>query len=461
MKQTVSRRLVLRGVGGVLLGLPLLDAFQTKGALAQSLPKPIYSALMLQQNGAVQGSAGEPDMFWPRALGRIDKATLLGPDADRTVSELADYADKIACVRKLNWRYSFLHDGGPIASSTAAPVVGTGTDQLPVSESVDVLIANQLTPGIEPLTLFAGRKGTFRDDAFSFNKGGVLRIGDSNPWNVYKRLVGLAGADPDTANKVAARRLSVNDLVQNDLKALLARTDLSKEDRARLDLHLTSVRELEINTTAVLGPALDPAALQAVDGVELEDVNMEKVVALQIDLIAFAFASNRARTATLQVGGCNDHTRYTINGVQAPPYHYISHRLMGDDKGGDPIENAVDLHHQIDRIHARYFKHLLDRLSAYTLPSGGTLLDSSVNLWVNSLSDGPPHGSTSVPHVLAGAAGGFLKMGQHVESPGWSNRILNTIASAAGVRKPDGSLIDNFGDPDAASSGLIDSLRAS
>lgn len=37
------------------------------------------------------------------------------------------------------------------------------------------------------------------------------------------------------------------------------------------------------------------------------------------DLIAFAFAGNRVRTARLQVGGCNDHTRYTTNGVAPPP----------------------------------------------------------------------------------------------------------------------------------------------
>ena len=129
---------------------------------------------------------------------------------------------------------------------------------------------------------------------------------------------------------------------------------------------------------------------------------------LFFDLIAFAFASNRTRTATLQVGGCNDHTRYTINGTVQAPYHFISHRIQSDGDDGAVIENAVELHHQIDRIHARMFKYFLDRMSAYTLPGGGTLLDSSVNLWVNSVADGPPHSGNNIPHVFAGGANGFL-----------------------------------------------------
>jgi hypothetical protein len=459
-QKLVNRRLVLRGLGGVAVGLPLLDVFEPRGAAAQAAARPVYSALMLQQNGAIQGNGDDPDMFWPGALGAIDKATLASRDAKQTISELADYADKIACVQGMDFHYSNNHDGGPIAASCGSPVKGSGTSQLPTTESVDVFIANAMTPGTPPLTLYAGVKGTFRDDAFSFNKGGVLRIGDNNPFNVYKRLVGMTGMDPMMVDKIAQRRLSVNDLIKSDLTALLSRKDLSKDDRDRLDLHFTSVRELEMNSTMVSGPELDQTALMSVDGkAATANENMEKVVRLFADLIAFSFASNRARTATLQVGGCNDHTRYTINGTVQPPYHYISHRIMSDGDNGATIENAMDLHHEIDRIHARMFKYLLDRLSAYTLPGGGTLLDSSINLWVNSVADGPPHSGNNIPHVFAGGANGSLKMGQHIQiNKGYTNLALNTIASACGVRNADGSNITNFGD--TSSPGILDQLLA-
>ena len=159
-----NRRVVLQGLGGVVVGLPMLDIFEPRGAKAQAATRPVYSALMLQQNGAIQGKGGDPQVFWPTDWGVIDKAKLVA-DPNLTVSELADYADKIATVQGMDFRYSNNHDGGPIAASCACPVEGDGTDQLPVAESVDVFIANALTPGVEPLTLYAGRKGTFRDDA--------------------------------------------------------------------------------------------------------------------------------------------------------------------------------------------------------------------------------------------------------------------------------------------------------
>jgi hypothetical protein len=452
----IARRRLLQGAGGVVLGLPLLDVF-TRDASAQAASPKIYSALMLQQNGAIQGRGGDPDMFWPRATGALSAATMTGTNSDRTTSELAEYADKLMLVRGLDFRYWRNHDGGPVAASTAAPVVGSDVDMLPVSESVDYFIASKLTPGKEPLTLYAGRKGTFRDDAFSFGPGGELRIGDNNPWNAYQRLMGLAGTDPKVVEEIAKRRLSVNDLLRTEIKELLDRTDLSAEDRRRLDLHLSSVRDMEINMSGTLA-LVDEAAMQEVDGQHTQNDNFEAVVYMQLDLIAFAFASDRVRTASLQVGGCNNHTRYMVSGELAPEYHFISHRVMSDGSDGADIPDAVELHHQIDRIHARDFKHLLDRMSAYTLPTGGTLLDSSINLWVNSVADGPPHGGKGIPHVLAGGAGGFLKTGQFIDAKGYSNLVLNTIISAAGVRKADGSLVNDFGDPDAT--GLLDALLA-
>jgi hypothetical protein len=60
--------------------------------------------------------------------------------------------------------------------------------------------------------------------------------------------------------------------------------------------------------------------------------------------------------------------------------------------------------------------------------------------------------------VIAGNAGGFLKTGIHLKTTGYTSKVLSTLASAAGVRKADGSLVDNFGDP--MSTGLITEIVA-
>jgi hypothetical protein len=60
--------------------------------------------------------------------------------------------------------------------------------------------------------------------------------------------------------------------------------------------------------------------------------------------------------------------------------------------------------------------------------------------------------------VLGGNAGGFLKTGIHLKTTGYTSKVLNTIISACGVRKADGSLIDNFNDPQGT--GLVTEIVA-
>jgi len=465
-----ARRHILRGIGGIAVGLPALDIFEGRVAKAQAATKPTYTALLLQQNGAVQGQ-GDADMFWPPTMGPITTEGLAAA-TDRTTTVLKDYAPKLNFVRGLNFKYSNNHDGGPFAASTGAPKgTGSGTSTMPAGESYDWFIARNTTPvdatkaapAKEPLALYTGRKGTFRDDCLSFSTGGKLRTADNNPWNVYQRVVmggTLPPTDPAIAMRLINRRKSINDAIRTDLRQLLARTDLSKLDRERIDLHLTSVRDLEIGMGTTIGPApIDAAGIQAVNSAATTDANFIKVVQFQLDIAAWAFAADKVRTANLQIGGCNDHTRYTIDGVLQPPYHFISHRVQSDGGSGTAIADAVGLHHKIDIIHANYFKYFLDKLSSYTLPTGGTLLDAGVYLWTNSVSNGPPHSGTNIPHVLAGGANGFLKTGNHIKITGETVKVLNTMISACGVRKADGNLVDNFNAPSGAP-GLVTEIIA-
>jgi len=109
-------------MGGVVLGLPALDVFEGR-ALGSGPPPRIYCAFLLQQNGAVQGSGSDPDMFWPRALGPIDPQTMATTDADRATSELVEHASKLNFVRGLDFHYSNNHAGGPIAAGTGSCAV--------------------------------------------------------------------------------------------------------------------------------------------------------------------------------------------------------------------------------------------------------------------------------------------------------------------------------------------------
>jgi hypothetical protein len=164
-----------------------------------------------------------------------------------------------------------------------------------------------------------------------------------------------------------------------------------------------------------------------------------------MDLIALSMACGKSHAATLCIGNGNDQTQYMVDGVQFERYHHISHRVRSDGSDGEEIPDAEELHHRIDKKFATYYKYLLDRLAAFTTPTG-SLLDEGATVWLNDLSDGPPHGSRDVPWVVAGSAGGKLNTGQFLDGDWTINKIHNTIGAAVGMTNATGQPLDDFGD---------------
>ena len=459
----VSRRHFLRGAGSVAIGLPFLDVF-SGSARAQDAQRR-FAVFIRQGNGVAQAGNGEPERFWPKQLGALTSAQMQA-ETDRAVVELASYANKLLIVRGTKFAFpgnGCGHSGGGNQVLTAAKVSSDpkGAKSLAMGESIDNRMAAAINPGgREPLTLLTGASEGYLPVVLSYRGPKMLRGADNDPFVVYKRMTGLAGMDSTTVAQVASRRKSVNDLIRGQLKDFLARTDLSGADRKRLDLHLSSIRDTEIK----MGCMLPEMRQKELDGINpVDGKNYVQVTQMHMDLVALSFACDYSRVATIQMGQGNDATQFSIpgfrNGATLPRFHQISHRIYSDGSEGDPIEGAQEMHHEIDKLHARLFKYLLDKLASYATPEG-TLLDSGVAVWTNDLGHGVSHNYQNIPWVLAGSCGGFLKQGQYVDAGNVThNKLFNTLLTAVGVRKADGSPVDDFGDPGLAK-GMIDSLKA-
>jgi hypothetical protein len=447
-------------LGGVMVGLPFIEALQPKSAQAAGYPP--YAIFVRQANGVQQDTGDEPERFWPYELGPLTQAGL-AEQTDRALSVLSPYADRMLAVNGLNFAFDSSgcgHTGGSTQCLTAAkPIDQESGQDLADGESIDTLIARKLHPeGVEPLTLFSGRAAFLEGvGVISYRAPFQLRAPVTGAYNAYMDLFGLSNLSPEALEQLKAQRKSVNDLVRGGMQRLLSRTDLSKADRERLDLHFTAIRDLEVITSCQL-PEADIAAMEAMgDGFHEHD-NVIPLTKMQMDVIALACACGVARAVTLQIGPLGDDTEYTIFGERQYSYHWISHRIQGDGSEGAPIEAGDVLHHEIDKIHADMFKHLLDRLSAYDL-GGTTLLDSGVAVWMNDMAD-KWHAYEGVPFICVGSCNGYLETGQHIDAGGVThNKVLNTIASAVGCTKDDGSPIDNFGDP-SLEGGLVDAMLA-
>ncbi|MEZ4302277.1 MAG: DUF1552 domain-containing protein [Polyangiaceae bacterium] len=459
----IKRRRFLLGALGATMALPFLETFAPKRAEAGEGDADTFAIFCRQANGVQQKTDDEPERFWPTfGTGPLTTAQLSG-DTGRTLSELGDFADRLIAVRGLKFAFpgnGCGHSGGGNQCLTAAKVsdLPSGNESLAEGESIDNRIQRELgKEGVEPLTLYVGAKYGYLDEVLSYRGPQELRAAENNPYNVYQDLFGLSNVDPAALEILRKRRMSVNDLVRDQMQALLARKDLSTADRDRLDLHFTSIRDMEIGIVCGLSDG-DVSNIQAVSQNATNDDYFEAVCKLQMDILALAVACGTVRAATLQFGSGNAGVQFTIDGVKQKSFHKISHRIDSDGSDGPPIPNADLLHHEIDRIHARLFRYLLQKLDAVKL-ADGSLLDAGVAVWLNDLGE-KWHSYSNVPFILAGGCKGALKTGQYVDAGNVThNRILSTIGAAVGCKNDGGAPLDDFGDPEL-SKGVVSQILA-
>src|SRR6478609_4267920 len=421
----INRRLVLRGAGGLMLGLPLLEGFLPRQASAQTAVRSPFVLIVVSDNGVVQagvtlGGAPEQERFWPTTSGALTKAGMLADKPTRATGELSDYAEKLLIVKGINLPYSSngcSHSAADAQLLTGARITAGSTNCLAEGISIDTAIAKAKNPaGRDPLALHAGM---FAPGGTGFDIPGYVsyvtakqpRVYIDSPYKAYQQIIGVIGdGTDDSATEAqtqalrAARSKSINDLLRPQIKDLLQRTDLSQSDIDRLNQHFAAIRDIEVkmSSTSLTFPAADVDTMKQMSAKPYDQAGREAAVRLHLDLMAFAVAADYTRVAVLKIGDRIDDHQYTING-QTFKFHDASHRT---------INNAVDLCHAVDRLMMGHYKYLLDTLSGYSTPSG-SLLDQGVAIWCNQCATGA-HSFSNVPWILAGTANGYFKKGQFV-----------------------------------------------
>ncbi len=463
-KKKISRRAVLRGIGGATLSLPFLEGLVPRKVQASDEVPP-FAIFFRQANGVAQslttGEIGdEPERFFPRTVGPLDTANVQG----RALEELDGYLDQLVVLKNVNthtFDYGDGHARGALQSLTArGPVVaGAGGDSEADGESLDHRIGAELNEGgRESLVLYSGGSGGWLGGpCVSYRASNVRRAADRDPWVAYQNIMGAEGGlSAEAQMMLVERQMSVNDLVRDQLTRLQSSPRLSSADHDRLQLHLDSIRDLEVALTC---RAADDVT-RALEGNSPSHVSTDGDEVLttaryHMDVAALAVACGYTRSVSIQIGSGNDgSTRYRnlSDGSVMENYHYLSHRRASHDASGSVIPNSDVLHHYVDIQFAQTFRYLVERLDAYMMPTGRSLLWHGMAIWHNDNSNGPPHGYRNVPWIIAGSACGYLRQGEYIEvQPGDDspnhNKLLNTIGTAAGVQKADGSPLDDFGDP--------------
>jgi hypothetical protein len=461
----LRRRHFLRGMGGVALGLPFLEALAPRGAGAQTSTQVKRFGVFFACNGV------DMARWFPNGdFGALSEQMLAG-----TANEaLTPYLDKLLFPRGVHmsprgWGIDGggADDHGKGMAHKLTAQFADEEDWLAMGPSLDYVLAQQINPGSEgsrtaALNLLVGRGGNYRGLDYSSYSGPMQAIlGINNPWNAYAQFINLGGSGEggeggEATSRLTLRRESVLDLVSvqfDDLK----RGPLSTADKQKLDAHFSAIREIEMQMAAAgmsCGDATLEQAARAYEGVDPEQLEQNdqypNVALLQVDIMALALACDYTRVATVQFDRGSGGPTFTWDGMNHEyNHHKLSHGKVRDDCFGDSTEDGCadvagyeDMLFDIDRWHQQKFARLLERLSSYTEEDGSTVLDNSVILYTNELSDGKGHSFLDLPYILAGSAGGYFKQGQYVQlatSDQWDdsgaphNQLLNTIVNAMGV----------------------------
>ncbi|MEM6293392.1 MAG: DUF1552 domain-containing protein [Myxococcota bacterium] len=221
----------------------------------------------------------------------------------------------------------------------------------------------------------------------------------------------FSGFDPAaTAGERQRRRVtrtSVLDAVADQTEAL--RVELGQDDGNTLETFLADVRDLELRVEET-APACDA---QRPDEVP---VDLETHAEVMLDLIVTALRCDLRDAATLMLDNSASDRVYTSLGITRG-HHELSHVARALDRTDDLVAIGA---WQVDRLAG-----LLKRL--HDTPAGnGSLLDETLVLFSNELSDGNRHSHEDLPTVVAGGRALGREPGRHVVlDADWADLLLS------------------------------------
>ncbi len=409
----MSRRTMLRGAGGVSIALPWLAAMAPRLASAATAPKRF--AAVFFSNGVVTSQWNPTG---------TETAFTLSP----VLAPLKDLQSKIVVLQGVSMGTASAQGGnGHAAGMNNLLTARKGAS----GPSIDQAIANKVGtttrfPSLQ-LGVLANGGGVYSN--VSFAGAGKSLSAEDDPRKVFARVFTDVAADPAMQLTNLDRKRSILDFVKADFQQLSPR--LGASDRAKLDQHLSGVREIERRLMLggfSAGGGKKPAAPPAT--VSLANDNFPMLSGLMMDMMVGAFATDQTRVATLQYSQGQspmNHSKWL--GPMPSGHHGISH-------SGDNASLA-----KIETWYMQQFADLGKRLQAVT-EGNGSLLDNTTVLIATEVSVGQTHSFSNMPYVLMGGCGGAIKTGRYLSGLSRNhNDLFVSLQNAMGVAD------STFGDP--------------
>jgi hypothetical protein len=465
----LDRRTLIRGAGSIAIALPWLEIMsQSRSARAQTAQVPLKRFVTVYQpGGTVRQGSSKGDRYTPTGS---ESSFQLSP----ILAPLEPVKGRLLIIDGLDLKcgdqsvYAVeQHQGGSVGWLTGA--IQPGALSYPRSPSIDQVLASSLSKDKSYGSLqLAIRWATGKShgkispmnalyfQATAPNAPIPPRLDPQDIFDtLFGKLSGGTGSSADAASIALLRKRSILDFVDKRYASLSAK--LGRSDQARLDEHLTKIRELENRLTAMPpvstgGVCKAPtrmntsgynpsSGLNSADNGGIVDTQTDAKIPdvgkFMMDMLVMALACDMTGVASLQWS--DTEAKHTFPWLNLSEHHHFYQH----DGGFRPDECE-----KICNWYSQMHLYLLQKMQSVDM-GGHSLLDESVVFFGSELSHPPVHTKNNMPFLLAGGDGKTLRTGRYVKYNGLPhNKLLTTLLNTFGDKRT------SFGDSKLDSSPL-------
>ena len=384
----LNRRRFLRGAG-VTLALPMLDCLRSVSAKQPEAKLPRRMLLISNNLGVL------PKQFFPEGTGRDYRFSPY-------LADLADFRDDFTVISGLS--HPDVDGGHSTENCFLTAARGPTKSGFRNTISLDQFATERLGPVTRFPTLNLGVNIDKANRSLSWTRDGVLLPAEDSASALFRRMF-VQGDQAEVERQLHEldERGSILDTLLDDMRQF--RSQLGRDDQARLDQYLTSVREIEERLHVARQWEVRPKPItdqQPPDDIRDQKLFFEKFD-LMLSMARLALESDSTRIVTLMVDAFATPV-FKLHPDQntTDGYHNLSHHGQSKSK----VQQLIDADHQQMTLLRKLFEQL-----AETREGEDRLLDRTMILFGSNMGDANTHDNTNLPILLAG--GGF-KHGQHL-----------------------------------------------
>lgn len=407
----LNRRAVLRGAGGIALGLPFLEAM---GSSKFSGKAPVRTTFFFMSNGV------GPNSLWnPKKEGKdYDVHSSLLPLAP--VKQFVNVHAGLTGHRGSHpTGASTMLTGQSVAIPDKLEVKGVSLDQIIAKEIGNDCYLPSLELSLDkPKNTFQNNTNRAYGGYMSWSSPTTPIPREMDPHNAFKRL--FKGAKSSGAGGNYSK--SVLDYIRDDANRL--KRILGNEDNRKVNEYFYSVRQIE-RRLAKLGKSNKSLP----SGTKAPQKNMDdrwEIAKAMVDIMVLAFQTDRTRVASFMLAHGGSGARYNFLPGVTQNHHATSHH-------GNKKENLNALT-EINKFQLSFYVQMIKQMSLIQ-EDNGTLLDNSLIFFGACIKDGQKHSYNDLPILVAGGGGGSVKTGIHYNHKGKHlNSLLLGMAKTAGCK---------------------------